>query len=116
MLRNSEVQNSSAIMSDDKEPIQHTEGQCRYSEKVHRRYGFPVVTQECCPSLRWLRVSRSSTHPAQHSSFRDVKTEHLELAMNPRRTPGLVFCNHAEDQFAKFFTDTSPTARGAMTG
>jgi hypothetical protein len=27
-------------------------------------------------------------HPAQHSSFRNIKTKHFQLTVNARRTPG----------------------------
>jgi hypothetical protein len=46
MLRHSEVQNSSAIMRDGKEAVQHTEDQRRYSEEVHRGDDFVMADPE----------------------------------------------------------------------
>ncbi len=54
-----------------------------------------------------LGISRRFSHPAQHSSLRDVEAEHLQLPVNARCSPGRIFSNHAEDQLAQFPAYTS---------
>ena len=58
------------------EAIEHTEGNGRNGKEVHRRDGFPVISKKGKPAFCWLRVSRSSFHPAGNRSFRDIETEH----------------------------------------
>jgi hypothetical protein len=102
MLRHVEVKYASPVVRDDEEAVQHVEGKRRHSKEIHRGDCLAVIAEECCPSLCGLRISWRSSHPAQHGALRDIKTEHLELAMNPRRSPGFVFGYHAEDEFTQF--------------
>ena len=67
-----------------------------------------------CP-LRWFRVSWSSPHPSQNGSFRDVKTEHLQLAVNARGAPCRVLCDHAEDQVLQFLADPLSSRAHSMS-
>src|SRR6266446_3966333 len=76
MLGDVEVQNASTTMSDDKEAIEHTESNRRHGEEVHRRDGFPVISNKGEPAFGWLRVSRRSFHPPGNRSFRDIEKEH----------------------------------------
>jgi len=40
-----------SVMSDDKEAVQHSEGQSRHGEEIHRGEGFPMIVEKCCPSF-----------------------------------------------------------------
>jgi len=82
-----EVQHTPSIVSDDEEAGEHPEGQRRHCEEVHGSDGFTMVTQKRRPSLCRFRVSWRSPHPAQHGSLRNVEAEHLQFAMNTRRSP-----------------------------
>jgi len=90
-------------MCDDKETIQHTKGQRRHGEEVHCGDGLRMIAQKCRPSFCRFRTSRRFPHPAQDRSLRNAEAEHLQLAMNARRTPCRILGNHAEDEFAQFF-------------
>ncbi len=102
MLRHVKVKYASPVMSDDEKAIKNTEVERWHCEEVHRCDDFTVVLQECLPSLRRLRISGRSSHPAQYRPLRNIEAQHLELAVNPRRTPGRVLGNHSEDQLAQF--------------
>src|ERR1035437_3461285 len=75
-----------------------------------------MIDQKCHPPLSRLGTPRQFLHPAQHTSLRDVVTEHFQLSMNARCTPGRVLNNHAEDQLSQFSahrssSHTSPIPR-----
>jgi hypothetical protein len=100
--RHIEVQDAPPVMGDHEEAIENTEGERWHSKEVHRCDHFTVVPQECLPSLCWLRISRCSSHPSQHRSFRDFEAKYLELAVNPWRSPSPVFGHQSEDELAQF--------------
>jgi len=116
MSRHIEVKDAPPVVGDDKEAIENTEGERWLSEEVHRCDDFTVVLQERRPSLCWLRISRRSSHPSQHRSFRDIEAEHLELAVNPRRAPGPVLGHHAEDKFTQLPAHSFSSRTLAMPG
>ena len=109
MLGDVEMQNTPAIVTDDKEAVEDAEGDRGHGEEVHGRNRFPVIRKKCAPALGWLGVSRCSLHPAGDGSFGDVKAQEEELAVNARRTPGWVFRHHTEDQLSKFCRQLFPT-------
>ena len=73
-----------------------------------------MVAQKCCQSLFRLRFSRRLSHPAQHRSLRNLEAQHLELAVNARRTPSRFLGDHAEDEFAQFLADAFSSSSAAM--
>jgi len=103
-------------MRDDEEAVENTEGQRRHGEEIHCRDGFTMVAQKCRPSLCRLGTPGRFPHPAQHRSFRNIEAKHLQLSVNPWRTPGRILGNHANDQLAQFLgnafsSDTGPMPR-----
>src|SRR5205807_2699921 len=116
MGRNVEMQDTPATVGDDKEAIEHTEGDGRNGKEVHRRDGFPVISKKGKPAFCWLRVSRSSFHPAGNRSFRDIETEHEKFAVNTWGAPGGVLCDHPKDQIADFLGSPSPAHYPAASG
>jgi hypothetical protein len=99
-------------MTDHEETVERPEGKYRYREEVHCSNRFSVIAQERGPLSGRLRISRSFPYLSQHSSFRDVEAEHLQLAMYTRRAPGVVLGNHAKDQIAELLVaaaETNPT-------
>src|SRR5215469_10417084 len=64
MPRDVAVQNTSAIMADDKEAVEHGEGDRGNREEIHRGDGFPMVTQKSEPTLGRVWISGGSFHPA----------------------------------------------------
>ena len=52
MLREVEVQDTPAIMADDKEAVEDAEGDRGHGEEVHGRNRFPVVRKKGAPQ-RW---------------------------------------------------------------
>jgi hypothetical protein len=98
MLGDVEVQDASTAVADDEEAIERAEGDRRNGEEVHRGDSFPVVAQKGEPALGKLRIFRRSFHPAGDRSLGEIKTEHEEFAMYPRRSPGRVLGDHPENQ------------------
>jgi hypothetical protein len=103
------------IMCYDEEAVKHSKGERRYGKEVHRGNGFPMIAQKGRPLPSRLGVSRRSPHPAQHGSFRNVETKHRQLAVDPRSTPGLVFSNHAKDEFPQLNADTFSACANSMS-
>src|SRR6516225_8736993 len=90
MARDVAVQNTSAIMADDEEAVEHGEGDRGNREEIHRGNGFPMVTQKSEPTLGWVWISRGSFHPAGNGSFGDAKTEHEKFSVDARSSPARV--------------------------
>ncbi len=102
MSRHIEMKNSPPVVRDDKEAIENAEGECWHGEEVHRCDGFAMIAQKGRPSLCWLRTPGRFPHPAQNASFRNIEAEHLQFAMNARRTPSFILRDHAKDEIAQF--------------
>src|SRR5205823_13135648 len=72
VLGDLEVKNSSAVMGNHKEAVQHAEGQSGDREEIHGRDHFPVIAQESLPSLTWIsppRGTRSEEHTSELQSL-----------------------------------------------
>ena len=102
------VQDSPTIVTDDEETVEHTELDRGNREEVHRGDRFSVISKKGKPAFCWLRVSRSSFHPAGNRSFRDIETEHEKFAVNTWGAPGGVLRDHPKDQIADFLGSPSP--------
>ena len=100
MFGDIEVQNASAVVTDEEEAVEHAEGECRDREEIHRRDGFLVVPKKGEPTLGWVRVPLGPLHPARDRSFGNIKAEHEEFAVDARSSPGRVLGHHLEDQIA----------------
>jgi len=115
MLADVEMQDSPTIVANDEKAIEQVETDRRHGEEIHSRDGFSMIAQKSEPALGWLRISRSSFHPARNRPFRDIETEHEKLAMDARRPPGWTLGGHPEDQFPNFSRDLpSPDALPAF--
>jgi hypothetical protein len=85
------VKDAATIMRNDKEAIQHTEGEGGDREEIHRRDHLTMIAQKCRPSLCRLEITRRFPHPTQDGSLRYREAEHLQFTMNARRTPRFCF-------------------------
>jgi len=101
-------------MGDDEEAVENAEGKRRHGEEIHRGDGFAMIVQKGRPSLCRFRNFRRFSHPAQHSSSRNIEAKHLQLTIDARRTPGWVLCDHAEDEIAQFPADAFSSNAGLM--
>ncbi len=106
------VEDASPVMSNHEEAIQNTESERRHCEEIHRCNRLTMVAQERSPTLGWLGIFRSLPHPPKHGTFRNVEAQHPELAMNPRRAPGAVLGDHAEDMFSQCLARRLPSNYG----
>ena len=114
MPRGIEMKNPSSLMRNHEETVQHTKGERRHGEEVHRCKGVTMVAQERRPSRGRLGIPGGFAHPAQDSTLGEIETEHLQFAVNVRSTPGRVFSHHAEDELSGFLA-FRPSARGLWT-
>src|SRR6202165_3204863 len=109
MLRDVEMQDTPAIVADDKETVEDAERDRGHGEEVHRRNRFPVILKKRAPTFGWPGIPRRPLHPAGDGSLGDVKAQHEKLAVNARSTPGWVLRHHAEDQVPNFPRQSLPT-------
>src|SRR5258708_9711359 len=93
-----EMQDVATIVADDGEAVEHTERNRWHGEEVHRRNRFPMVSKESEPTFGWVNISRRSFYPTGDCSLGELKTEHEEFPMYPRRSPGCALGSHLEDQ------------------
>ena len=110
-----EVKNTPAFMRDHEEAVKHAECDGRHGEEIHCGDRFTVVAQECCPTSRRLGIPGRLSHPAQDTSLGDFVSEHLQLAVDTRRTPGVVLHYHAKDEFAQRLRCRFPAGSGVST-
>ena len=108
------MQDTPAIVADDKEAVEDAEADRGHGEEVHGRNRFPVIRKKGAPALGWLGVSRRPLHPAGDGSLGDVKAQHEQFAVNARRAAGSVLRHHTEDQLSNVrrqFFSTDPFSR-----
>src|SRR5713101_7694385 len=104
------MQDLTPVVADDEKAVQNTKRERWDGEKVHRRNGLAMVSEERQPSLHGIWISRSSPDPSRDTPFRDIETQLEQFAVNARRSPGRILGNHAEDQGANLFADTLPSS------
>src|SRR5216683_1140859 len=109
MLRDVEMQDTPAIVADDKETVEDAERDRGHGEEVHRRNRFPVILKKRAPTFGWPGIPRRPLHPPGDGSLGDVKAQHEKLAVNARSTPDWVLRHHAEDQLPNFLRQSFPT-------
>lgn len=114
MLRYVTVQDTAAVMRDNKEAVKDPKGERRHRKKVHCGDCFAVIAQEGFPPLGWFWISGSFSHPSQDTPLGYFKAQHLQLAMDPRSSPGPVLSHHAKDQIPEFFAHAFFTYRHLM--
>ncbi len=77
MLRDVEMQDTPAIVADDKETVEDAERDRGHGEEVHRRNRFPVILKKRAPTFGWPGIPRRPLHPAGDGSLGDVKAQHV---------------------------------------
>jgi hypothetical protein len=55
-----------------------------------------------------LRVPGRSFHPTRDRSLGEIKAEHEEFSMYPRRSPAWILGNHSVDQIPNLLRNSSP--------
>src|ERR1019366_8147796 len=109
MARDVEVQDAPAIMANNEEAIEETEGDRRNGEEIHGRHGFAMIAEKCRPPPSRFWVPGGPLHPAGDASLRDMEAQHQKFAMNAGSPPGGVLSYHAEDQVPDFLGNPLPT-------
>src|SRR6516225_2643459 len=102
------MQDLAPVVADDEKAVQNTKRERWDGEKVHRRNGLAMVSEERQPSLCRIWISRGSPDPSRDTPFRDLETQLEQFAMNARCSPGRILGNHSKDQGANLFADTLP--------
>ena len=77
-------------------------------EKVHRRNGLAMVSEERQPLLDGIWISRGSPDPSRDTPFREIETQLEQFAVNARRSPDRILGSHSKDQGANLLTDNLP--------
>lgn len=86
MARHVEMQDLTAVVAQDEKTIEKAESHRRHGEEAHRGDGSPVIPQECHPSLGSFGISGCAAHPPGDRSRGEIKTEHEEFSVYPRRS------------------------------
>src|SRR5215471_13803788 len=102
VLRDVEMQDTPAIVADDKEAVEDAEADLGHGEEVHGRNRFPVIPKKGAPALGWLGIPWNSLHAAGDASLGYLEAQHEQFAVNARRAPGRVLRHHTEDQLPNF--------------
>ena len=110
------MKNAPTIMRNDKEAVDHAEGESRHREEVHRCNRFAVIAQKGRQTYCRFGIPRRISHPPQRAPLRNIEARHLQLAMNTRGTPGPILGNHAEDEFAQFPAHAFSSRAGPVPG
>jgi len=106
--RHIEMQDLTPVVADNEKAVQNTKRERWNGEKVHRRNGLAMVSEERQPLLDGIRISRSSLDPSRDTPFREIETQLEQFAVNARRSPGRILGCHLKDQGANLFADTLP--------
>src|SRR6516165_9279005 len=108
IFRHIAMQNLTPVVADDEKAVQNTKRECWDGEKVHRRNGLAMVSEERQLLLDGICISRGSPDPSRDTPFLEIETQLEQFAVNARRSPGRVLGNHWKDQGANLFADTLP--------
>jgi hypothetical protein len=97
VLGDVEMQDLPSVMTDNEEAVEHAECNRWNREEIHRGNRFAMIVQKREPSLGWFRISWRPADPAGDGSLRDIETQHEQLAVDARRSPGRVLGHHAKN-------------------
>ena len=108
MIGDVKVQDAPTIVADHDEALEKAENDRWDGEEVHRRNGFPMVAKENEPTSCRLSVPGRSFHSTRDRSLGEIKAEHEEFSMYPRRSPTWILGNHSVDQIPNLPRNSSP--------
>jgi len=77
-----EVQDAPAIMANNEEAVEKTEGDRRNGEEIHGGDGFTMIAEKSQPPPTRFWVSGRSLHPAGDASLRYIEAEHQKFAVD----------------------------------
>src|SRR5215831_21017695 len=85
MPRYVEMDDASAVVSQNQEHVKHLKSDGRHSEEVHRDHALDVILQEGLPGLRgWIAPAYEIL---AHAGFADVDAQLEQFTGDARRTP-----------------------------
>src|SRR5712664_4208217 len=102
-----EVHDLAAMLQQDYEYVEHTEGCRRYNEEVDGDKVGEVVLEERSPGLR--RLLRSTRHETRNRALRNLKAELEQFTMDARRAPERIAERHGANELGKLGTDRRST-------
>ncbi len=107
MLRDGDMNDAPAIMSEEHQDEQEPARRRRHDEEVGRDQLLRMVGQERTPGLRgpWP----AADHVCGDGRLRDGEPQFQELTVNPRRTPERIRGRHRANQGADLVRDGRPT-------
>jgi hypothetical protein len=84
--RHIEMQDLAPVVADDEKAVQNAKRERWDGEKVYRRNGLAMVSEERQPLLDEICISRGSPHPSRDTPFRDLETQLEQFPVNARRS------------------------------
>jgi hypothetical protein len=91
----------------------HLHGDRRHRKEINRHQLADVVVKKSLPRLSGRPGNASQS--SRDSAFGDGDAEHLQFAMNPRRTPQGIGNNHPLNQSANPDGGSGPASPTAVT-
>src|SRR5215467_3294306 len=101
MPRYVEMEDASAVVSQNQEHVKHLKSDGRHSEEVHRDHALDVILQERLPGLRgWIAPAYEVL---AHAGFADVDAQLEQFPVDARRTPERIVEAHPTNQLPNLF-------------
>src|SRR5215831_1577459 len=92
MPRYVEMEDASAVVSQNQEHVKHLKSDGGHSEEVYRNHGLDVIIQKGPPGLRrWLSPA---CNVLAHTRFADVDAQLEQFTVDARRTPEWIVAAH----------------------
>ena len=111
MLGQVEVQDATAIVSEDDENVEHAEGGGRDCEEIDRGQGADVVGQERAPGLRRRLAKVLWASCRRNGALADVDAELEQLSVDARRAPQRVRESDSPDDDSEIAIGGRPARR-----
>src|SRR5215469_15251145 len=111
--RHIEMQDLTPVVADEEKAVQNAKRERWDGEKVHRRNGVAMVSEERQPLLDGIWISRGLPDPSRDTLFREIETQLEQFAVNAWRSPGRILGNHLKDQGANLLADTLPPSNSS---
>src|SRR6202040_995859 len=98
-----EMDDATALVSQNQEHVQDLKPDRQYRKEVDRHHSPDVILQEGPPALR--RRLPLAYDVIAHAGFADVDAEFEQFAMDAGRAPERILAAHFADQFSHVFRD-----------
>src|SRR5262249_30626957 len=101
-----EMEDASAVVSQNQEHVKHLKSDGRHSQEVYRDHALDVILQEDPPGLRGWNAPAYEV--LAHTRFTDVDAQLEQFPMHTRSTPERIVAAHPANQLPNLFGGRGP--------